>query len=320
MKRFKKILVFAGSATADEPAIRRAASLAKSNNATVELVDVIDELPAYARLVTPSNWNLPGLIAGERGKRLEELAGSLKEEDVQVSAQVLTGKPAVAITQHVLREKHDLVLKTARPEEFSQRLFYGTLAKKLLRVCPCPVWIIQPSQPPRFERIAAAIDPNEDDEQTTALNTRLIEMASSLAERESSELDVVHAWSPYGVTLVERIAKDQLDQYVADCETEVRQRVDRFLSRFGNLGDNTHVRLLQGEPENAIIDFISKHNVDLVVMGTVCRTGISGYLIGNTAEKVLRHLGSSVLAVKPEGFQSPVTVPAAPSVTYQQDV
>ena len=54
-------------------------------------------------------------------------------------------------------------------------------------------------------------------------------------------------------------------------------------------------------PEQAM-----KKRVELVVMGTVCRTGIAGLFIGNTAEKALHQLDCSVLAVKPEGFVTPV--------------
>jgi nucleotide-binding universal stress UspA family protein len=43
-------------------------------------------------------------------------------------------------------------------------------------------------------------------------------------------------------------------------------------------------------------------------MGTVCRTGIAGFFIGNTAEKVLQEIDCSVLAIKPEGFETPVTL------------
>jgi nucleotide-binding universal stress UspA family protein len=45
---------------------------------------------------------------------------------------------------------------------------------------------------------------------------------------------------------------------------------------------------------------------DLVVMGTVGRTGISGLFIGNTAEAILEQVRCSVLAIKPLGFVSPV--------------
>lgn len=41
-------------------------------------------------------------------------------------------------------------------------------------------------------------------------------------------------------------------------------------------------------------------------MGTVCRTGAPGLLIGNTAEKILYEVDCSVLTVKPDGFVTPV--------------
>jgi nucleotide-binding universal stress UspA family protein len=43
-------------------------------------------------------------------------------------------------------------------------------------------------------------------------------------------------------------------------------------------------------------------------MGTVARTGISGFFMGNTAETILNQLDCSVLAVKPQGFVTPVTL------------
>jgi nucleotide-binding universal stress UspA family protein len=46
---------------------------------------------------------------------------------------------------------------------------------------------------------------------------------------------------------------------------------------------------------------------DLVVIGTVGRSGIQGLLLGNTAEKILDTCDCSILTVKPEGFQSPLT-------------
>ena len=60
-----------------------------------------------------------------------------------------------------------------------------------------------------------------------------------------------------------------------------------------------------------IPEFVVGHGTELVVMGTVARGGIAGLLIGNTAERVLRKLPCSVLAVKPDDFVSPVILPTA---------
>ena len=60
-------------------------------------------------------------------------------------------------------------------------------------------------------------------------------------------------------------------------------------------------------PEEAIMNCIEQHDIDLVVMGTVGRAGISGFITGNTAERLLPRIPCSLLAVKPPGFVSPVS-------------
>ncbi len=45
---------------------------------------------------------------------------------------------------------------------------------------------------------------------------------------------------------------------------------------------------------------------DLIVMGTVARTGVPGLIMGNSAETILSQIDCSVLAIKPPGFVSPI--------------
>jgi nucleotide-binding universal stress UspA family protein len=69
-----------------------------------------------------------------------------------------------------------------------------------------------------------------------------------------------------------------------------------------------HFHLPQGAAQKMIPELAVKLGADIVVMGTVARTGISGLIIGNTAETILYQLECSVLASKPAGFITPVTV------------
>ncbi|MGB5844849.1 MAG: universal stress protein, partial [Anaerolineales bacterium] len=70
------------------------------------------------------------------------------------------------------------------------------------------------------------------------------------------------------------------------------------------------VYMLKGEAGNLIPALAAAKEIEIIVMGTVSRTGIAGLLIGNTAEKVLRQVDCSVLTVKPEGFITPVKLDA----------
>jgi nucleotide-binding universal stress UspA family protein len=72
------------------------------------------------------------------------------------------------------------------------------------------------------------------------------------------------------------------------------------------LKPRTH--LLQGSASREIPKLAKNLAVDCIVMGTVGRTGIRGILMGNTAETILAQIDSSVLAIKPEGFSTPIAL------------
>jgi len=82
----------------------------------------------------------------------------------------------------------------------------------------------------------------------------------------------------------------------------------------GKLGQDTleylkpKKHLLKGDPRNTIPEFTGKIKADLVVMGTVARIGLPGFFMGNMAEDILSQLDSSVLAIKPPRFVTPVTL------------
>jgi len=58
-----------------------------------------------------------------------------------------------------------------------------------------------------------------------------------------------------------------------------------------------------------VIPELVKHkDIDLIVMDTIGRTGIPGMIMGNTAERLLDRVECSILAIKPEGYISPVTL------------
>ena len=70
-----------------------------------------------------------------------------------------------------------------------------------------------------------------------------------------------------------------------------------------------HIHLIAGNPVSVIPEFIQEKGIDLIIIGTVAkRRSIPALIIGNTAEKIMDHLECGVLAVKPDGFVSLVTL------------
>jgi universal stress protein E len=81
-----------------------------------------------------------------------------------------------------------------------------------------------------------------------------------------------------------------------------------------NLGQDTmdylkpQTHLVKGWARKDIPALAKRIKADLIVMGTVVHTGVPGFIIGNTAETILNQIDCSVLAIKPSGFISPVTL------------
>ena len=58
--------------------------------------------------------------------------------------------------------------------------------------------------------------------------------------------------------------------------------------------------LMEGHPCKEIIDFAENNDIDLIVMGTLGKTGLNRFLMGSVAEKVVRNSKVPVMVVRSE--------------------
>lgn len=305
MKRFKNILVIPSEPSADDPGLQRAVRLAENNAARLTVLWPLEE----------ANDGGTGLeyfpdVVPAIEDALEKAVTPAREQELNVKTMVRTGRPFLEIINQVQEAGHDLVIKTARGKKLQKSLIFGTTALHLLRKCPCPVWILDPNRV-RHSGVLAAVDPDTTHEQGHSMNQTIMELATSLSIREEMELHVVHAWSVPHEDMVKhspflRISKSQAEQYGRDIEERHRESFDALINQFRARAPHMKTHFLKGLAEIVVPEVVKEHNIEVVVMGTLARTGIQGLLIGNTAEGVLNQVDCSVLAIKPEGFVSPI--------------
>lgn len=311
MKRFKNILFHADGAESQRTSLARAVALARSNHGALTVMDVVPESNLGSEVEQRFGLNLNTLIRQRRLEELEVLSGPHRENDVQIYTQVVSGTPFIELIRAVQLNGYDLLIKAPRrPEGLAQRLF-GSTDMHIFRKCPCPVWMDRPESAHPYRNIVAAVDPT--DPASADLNRLLMDLASSLAERESADLHVVHAWRLVGEAMLTsgraRVSAAELQQLLRSAKQGHEQKLGELLADYGLTTEAPHVNLIKGRASEAISSLAETVNADLVVMGTVGRTGIPGMIIGNTAEEVLQTTKASILAVKPSQFVSPVVVP-----------
>lgn len=303
MESFKSILVDIDATALSHPALERAIRLARSSGARLTITDVMT-VPAYARRYLPAD--VEEEMVTRRRQQLARIVHAVT--DVPTEAKLLVGRPATVLIQEVLRSKHDLLMRShARDVTASGPQPFGAVDMELLRKCPCPVMLVRHGNMEPHPQIAGAVNASTEEQAERALNTRIVELTLLMAELEGGVPMLLQAWAPFAERMVQgHSSDDAFAAYVEDVRCRTAGDLRQLAQSFGGRLSGVQTIHRRGEPEGVIPEFVVAQGIDLVVMGTVARSGIAGLLIGNTAERVLRKLPCSVLAVKPDGFVSPV--------------
>lgn len=312
MNRFKNILVAASPGSLEPLTLRSAVKLAEANDARLTVIDVVAPLPKWRRKVNVEGRviDIEKALHKDREERLRHLVGNTlarPETDVIVAV----GEPFIEVIRQVQIGRHDLVMvgEPAPNKPHVPQLSSGVM--HLLRKCPVPVWVVRSPQAENL-RVLALVDPDPDDPVRHGLNDLVLDLASSLARREGGELHIAHAWMLAGEATMRsspyvRLPGAVVDVMVSDAEVVRRRQLDALASRHVGESDRT-MHMVPGPPGEVLPRLADRLDIGVVVMGTVGRTGLSGLIMGNTAETILRAVRCSVLAVKPEGFITPVKV------------
>jgi len=229
---------------------------------------------------------------------VEALANECSKTGISTKIHYSLDRPWLALTKRALASESDLVIVGKHDESMPRGLGINTV--NLLRNCPAPVWVVDPHTDRLGKCILAATD-------LSPVGERVTQMAAYLALESASELHIVHAW--------QRGMADQLHRDLeSDEEAAVRisakesEICERILAGLKDTEERLQPKLHIGctSPQLAIEEGLEVLRPELVVMGTLSRTGISGLLIGNTAERLVGSIPCSLLTIKPADFVSPV--------------
>ena len=309
MTQFRNVLVAVDLCVADRlvcdelappsaEAVLRGLWLAKLDGAAsvkLRFFSTIDVPPRTQHLIESQHDGKPNLLERARAA-LQKLVDQAQAQGVKADCHVEFGRSWVQIIRCVLRDGHDLVIAGTRQMGRAESFLIGSTGIKLLRKCPCPVWIAQPQQDLKLSEILVAHD-------LRAVGDRAMELGCLLAEHYGAQLHVLHSVEQPELeyALQDETSSDEAAQLHADAVRHIETQVAKYEFSRPPLIHIDSVR-----PDLAILFYLEKHPIQLLVMGTLGSTGVSGFITGQTAERLLPRIGCSVLAVKPDDFKSPV--------------
>ncbi|MEM6513466.1 MAG: universal stress protein [Pseudomonadota bacterium] len=307
MRRFRNILVYAESATAES--LEGVIDLAREHDAALSICDVI--------AAPPSTPDPDGVIEHLKTTSMqlayERLSGLCApySRSLAIDYTVLTGTPFLAVTEQVMMQGFDLVV------HISDTGTHGGLnptGMHLVRKCPCPVWSLPGVPAFRPRNIVLAVDRNVagSGARTTAMAMAQAAMAASVAAGDSTRLHLVHAWQPFAEGLLQDSRHGLSETDIDDCVAAQDLDHQRWLSELADKlaqeapGCVIETCLHRGEVTEVVPDVARETGAELIVMGTIGTSDVPGVLIGTRAEGILSTTRIPVLAVKPLGFKSPL--------------
>lgn len=313
MQQFRKILVGVDLSHADrlaaaelnaptQEAVKRGIWLAAHSSAELTFYAALD-ISAHTEEVLEEIERSTHTVHDEALEVLHELVASAKKEGVEATAKFEIGSPWQGMIKQVLHEHHDLVVIGTRDQSRAARLLFGSTGMKLLRNCPCPVWVTKPD--PNWDDLNILVA--SDFSETSQVALELAVAAGQLTEAK------VHLLNAFEDQLGRRLwltgmPPDKIQSYQeqqhAEAETALHEQLAQTDFRTLTQGVMTHV--IDAPADIAIVDAIEEYDIDLLIMGTAARSGISGVFIGNTAERLLAQVPCSVVAIKPPGFECPI--------------
>lgn len=316
MREIKKILSVIDPTVEAQPAMHRAAWLAKASGAELELlVCYYNEYLSGDRLFdSPSLEKARAEVIGNQERHLEELAEPIRQSGVVVTTSAVWDHPLhEGIVRHAVQSESDIVFKDTHHHSAIARALLTNTDWNLIRTCPTPLWLVKDhdfSEKPVF---VAAIDPLNQHDKPAALDDEILSISKALGDNFGGDVHAFHSYDPR-IAVATATANAYIPVSLPFDEIEQQMHEDhekRFteITSFHDIeSDNSH--LVAGLTHEELPAIAETLDADVVVMGAVARNRWKRLFIGATAERTLEHLPCDLLIVKPDWFKTPVELSA----------
>ncbi|WP_299670025.1 universal stress protein [uncultured Polaribacter sp.] len=228
--------------------------------------------------------------------KLEETAKKIKSGGADAGKPVLTfGSPHDGIVRVALDVNANLIITGSGERQKGDRFQLGTTTERIIQKSEKPVFVVKEGTSLNVQQILCPVDFSE-------ASKRALKTAIIMARRFRAELTILGVCELQGSTWFTS-EKDREEENTTRC-AQHKLKFDDFLKNF-NLSDLQWIKETpKGNPAEEILSTISRKMVDLLVMGTVGRTGLNRLIIGSVTEKVVREVPCSFLTLKSEDMIS----------------
>ncbi|MGQ9646890.1 MAG: universal stress protein [Thermodesulfobacteriota bacterium] len=283
MKQLEKILVATDFEQASEDALRMSLVFAKQFDSEITLIHVIPEMKDYP-------------IARDQIRK--KVTDRLKHMEMDVKRRGITSVETVArfgipferIMEHADDLDVNLIVVGSGGKE--KRYPLGVTAERVVIAANKPVLVVKRGARAFIRRILCPVDFSE-------TSRRALKNGIHLSKIFQAHLTVLTVFEPllssyFGIGRTPGESKEKA------LVRRQQQEFDRFLRGFHLNHLDWKQVIRRGKPHQEILGAIDETKSDLLLMGSMGKTGLSRMLMGSTTERVVREMPCSVITLKEE--------------------
>ncbi|APV44035.1 Nucleotide-binding universal stress protein, UspA family [Dehalogenimonas formicexedens] len=139
-----------------------------------------------------------------------------------------------------------------------------------------------------YKRVMVPLDGSD-------VSESIIPQVVSVTKPSNATVVLFQAHAPIEPSIREVMGEDIAVKLDTVTREEAQGYLDKIAGDLANQGIKAEIVLGKGKASDAIIQYATTHAVDLIIMATHGRSGISRWAFGSVAEKVLRQSPVPVL-------------------------
>ncbi len=155
----------------------------------------------------------------------------------------------------------------------------GIVASKIARKCPCSLLLVTTNSSSSTDKLLVPVDFSHH-------SALAVNMALGIGKTSKGHLEAIHV---YGVPVGYHKTGKSYDEFAAIMKTHSEKCYKTFIQEHGLPSDISCEYLLtdNGKYPELIYDYAENNDIDLIIIGSKGRTGISAILMGSVAEKLV---------------------------------
>lgn len=300
MLNINHILVVLDSDHPEQPAFDRALALANALKSDITILGSSYE--AYcddnSSLEIETKSKIKESLMNNCQMWLDSYTAEAESLGIEISTEVHWQKNLHdAVMASMNTGNFDLVIKGTKPHHNIIDRIFTHSDWNLLRHCPAPVLLVKSQKPWANNRILASIDATSQSAGHRLINENILDFSEYLTNQFSTDLHIVNSYPMVALAFAmvpEVTAPSDVQDYITK---QHKLECSKYARKYNVDENNVHIK--EGDPDDVVVAIAKELEVDVVVVGTVGREGLSGVLLGNTAERIVDRVECDVLVIKP---------------------